>query len=213
MCSNFEPIRKTSTNWVKQHFDVALPEFDWRPDAYPNYPAPFIYMLDGQPRCELAHFGLIPYWATDKKRFGLKTYNARTETVETKPTYRSAWKERRFGLVLLESFFEPNWETGKAIRWRIKRSDGQPMAVASLWERIVDKESGEVIFSFTMLTINAAGHEVMQHFHKPQDERRSIVVLPEGDYKTWLYSDHDQARQLCNLAQPGYLVSEPAPRS
>ena len=153
MCSNFEPIKRTQAPWVKTHFGCELPAEDWRPEAYPTYPAPFIYLDEGKPRCELAQFGLVPHWATDKKKFGLKTYNARSETVHEKPSYRNAWKERRFGLVLVNSFYEPNWETGKAVRWRIKRSDRSPIAVASIWERIIDKDTGEIIFSFSMLTI------------------------------------------------------------
>ena len=65
-------------------------------------------------RCTLAQFGLVPQWAEDKKKFGLRTYNARSETVHEKPSYRNAWKGRRFGLVLVNSFYKPNWETGKA---------------------------------------------------------------------------------------------------
>ena len=169
-------------------------------------------MDDGKPRCELAQFGLVPHWAPDKKKYGLRTYNARSETVQEKPSYREAWKERRFGLALMESFYEPNWETGKAIRWRIKRTDSEPVAVASIWERIVDKETGEIIFSFSMLTIPAAGHEVMKHFHRTEDEKRSIVVLKDNEYKEWLNANHDQARKLLNLASPGFLESEAAPK-
>ena len=212
MCSNFQPIKKTSSEWLKQHFDCDLPNSEWREETYPTYAAPFIYLDDGKPRCELAQFGLVPHWATDKKKFGLKTYNARSETVHEKPSYRSAWKERRFGLILMESFYEPSWETGKAVRWRIRRSDSQPIAAASIWERIIDKETGEVIFSFSMLTINAAGHEVMKHFHRPEDEKRSIVVLKETEYQYWLHANHDQARKLLNLASPGFLESEAAPK-
>ena len=212
MCSNFQPIKKTHNEWVKQHFDCELPNSEWRAETYPTYPAPFVYLDEGKPRCELAQFGLVPHWATDKKKFGLKTYNARSETVAEKPSYRSAWKERRFGLILMESFYEPSWETGKAVRWRIKRSDGQPIAVASIWERIIDKETGEVIFSFSMLTIPAAGHQVMKHFHRPEDEKRSIVVLKDTEYQEWLHANHDQARKLLNLVAPNYLESEAAPR-
>ena len=212
MCSNFQPIIKTHNTWVKQHFNCELPQEEWRPETYPTYPAPFVYLDNGKPKCELAQFGLVPHWATDKKKFGLRTYNARSETVHEKPSYRTAWKERRFGLVLMESFYEPSWETGKAVRWRIKRSEGQPIAVASIWERIIDKETGEVIFSFSMLTINADGHEVMKHFHKPEDEKRSIIVLKETEYQEWLHANHDQARKLLNLASPGFLESEAAPR-
>ena len=212
MCSNFQPIKKTHNEWVKQHFDCELPNTEWRAEAYPTYPAPFIYLDEGKPRCELAQFGLEPHWATDKKKFGLKTYNARSETVHERPSYRSAWKERRFGLALMESFYEPSWETGKAVRWRIKRSDGQPIAVASIWERIIDKETGEVIFSFSMLTINATEHEVMKHFHKPEDEKRSIVVLKDNEYQPWLSAKDGEAHSVLKLANKDFLVSEPAPR-
>jgi len=212
MCSNFQPIRGQHADWVKQHFGCDLPNSHWREEAYPTYSSPFIYLDDGKPRCELAQFGLVPHWAADKKKFGLHTYNARSETVHEKPSYRSAWKDRRFGLVIVESFYEPNWESGKAVRWRIKRSDGQPAALASIWERFVDKETGEIIFSFSMLTINAGGHEVMKHFHKPEDEKRSVVVLDESEYQPWLHADHEQAKGMLDLAPSGFLVSEAAPR-
>lgn len=212
MCSNFQPINNHHADWVKQHFNCDLPNSEWRAEIYPTYPAPFIYLENGKPRCELAQFGLVPHWATDKKKFGLKTYNARSETVHEKPSYRSAWKERRFGLVLAESFYEPNWETGKAVRWRIKSADSEPIAIASIWERFIDKETGEIIFSFSMLTINATGHEIMKHFHKPEDEKRSVVVLNENKYQGWIQANQDEARSMLNLAPTGFLMSEAAPR-
>lgn len=210
MCSNFEPITRIQSAWVRSHFDCELPAGEWRAEAYPTYPVPFIYLDEGKPRCELAQFGLVPHWAEDKKKFGLRTYNARSETVQEKPSYRNAWKERRFGLVLVNSFYEPNWETGKAIRWRIKRADHQPAAIASIWERIIDKSTGEILFSFSMLTVNATGHEVMKHFHKPQDEKRSVVLLNDSEYLPWLNADSKQASAMLNLAPVGFLMSEAA---
>lgn len=213
MCSNYQPIKNHHANWVKHHFDCELPNDEWRAETYPTYPAPFVYLEGGKPKCDLAQFGLVPHWATDKKKFGLRTYNARSETVHEKPSYRSAWRERRFGLALMESFYEPSWETGKAVRWRIKRTDGEPIAVASIWERLIDKETGEILFSFSMLTINADGHEVMKHFHKPQDEKRSIVVLNESQYLPWLSASHHQATGMLQLSKSGFLSSEAAPRN
>ena len=212
MCSNFQPIKIHHNDWVKKHFNCDLPNQEWRDETYPSYPAPFIYIDNGWPKCELAQFGLVPHWATDKKKFGLKTYNARSETVQEKPSYRNAWKERRFGLAIMESFYEPNWETGKAVRWRIKRSDSSPIAIASIWERIIDKDTGEIIFSFSMLTINADGHPIMKHFHKPDDEKRSIVVLNDSNYIPWLHANQVEAKTMLNLAPNGFLLSEPAPR-
>jgi putative SOS response-associated peptidase YedK len=213
MCSNYVAISRINASWVKAQFNCDLPNDEWRSEIYPTYPSPFIYLENNEIKCHLSQFGLVPHWANDKKKFGLRTYNARSETVHEKPSYRSAWKERRFGLAIMESFYEPNWETGKAVRWKIKRSDNEPVAVASIWERFIDKETGEIIFSFSMLTINANGHEVMKHFHKPTDEKRSIVVLNNSEYMKWLKADHDEARQLLRLAPNGCLESEAAPRS
>lgn len=107
MCSNFEPIKIQRANWVKQNLGCDLPPDDWRPETFPTYSAPIVYYENGQTKCDLASFGLIPHWADDKKKFGLKTYNARSETVAEKPSYRSAWKERRFGLILTKGFTNP----------------------------------------------------------------------------------------------------------
>lgn len=213
MCSNFQPIKNHHADWVKQNFGCELPSAQWREETYPTYSAPFVYLEDGKPRCELAQFGLVPHWATDKKKFGLRTYNARAETVHEKPSYRSAWKERRFGLILMESFYEPNWESGKSVRWKIKRTDGEPSVAASIWERIVDKETGEIIFSFSMLTINADGHEVMKHFHKPEDEKRSIVILQDADYLAWLNANHNGAKELLKLAPINFLDASSFPKT
>ena len=210
MCSNYSPIKPSKASWVKSNFNTDLPDASWRTEVYPTYPAPFIYLQDGQPKCELAEFGLRPFWAKDK-RFGTKTYNARCETVAEKPSYKSAWSKKQFGLAIMDNFYEPNWETGKAVRWGIERADTQPIAVASIWERWIDKETGEIIFSFSMLTVNAGDQPVMKHFHKPNDEKRSIAVLNNSDYISWLNSDHEKAKDLLKVAPEGFLKSQPAP--
>lgn len=56
-----------------------------------------------------------------------------------------------------------------------------------------------------MLTINADNHEVMKHFHKPTDEKHSIVVLDNSDYIKWPHADHEEARQPLRLAQDGFF--------
>lgn len=212
MCSNFQSITPKHNDWVITHFQCELPLVDWREEIYPSYLSPIIWLDGDQPRCELAHFGLVPAWAATKPKFGLKTYNARSETVAEKPSYRNAWKRKQFGLALMQGFYEPNYETGKAVRWRIKRTDAEPMAVASIWERFIDHATGEIRFSFSMLTVNATNHPVMRRFHGPEDEKRSIVVLPDDDYQTWLNANQDQARGLLNLTPDGFLESEAVPR-
>ena len=63
-----------------------------------------------------------------------------------------------------------------------------------------------------MLTVNSDGHPIMQHFHKPEDEKRSIIVLDDANYQPWLHANHEQARSLLKVAPDNFLMSEAAPR-
>jgi putative SOS response-associated peptidase YedK len=212
VCSNFQSLTPIHNDWVKTHFQCELPSIDWREEIYPSYLSPIIWLDGDQPRCELAHFGLIPAWAADRPKFGLNTYNARAETIAEKPSYRNAWNKRQYALAIMQSFYEPNYNSGKAVRWRIKRADAAPIAVASIWERFVDHNTGEIVVSFSMITINASNHPVMQQFHGPEDEKRSIVVLQDNEYWPWLNVCQVEAKSLLNLAPDRFLDSEPAPR-
>jgi len=102
--------------------------------------------------------------------------------------------------------------TCKAVRWKIKRQDAKPVAVASIWERFVDTDTGEILMSFSMITINANGHPVMQQFHKPNHEKRSIVVLQDNQYQQWLHANQSEAQALLSLAPNGFLNSLAWPR-
>lgn len=42
-------------------------------------------------------------------------------------------------LIPVDHFYEPNYETGKAVRWRIHRKDGKPFALAGIWEICLPK--------------------------------------------------------------------------
>ena len=66
-----------------------------------------------------------------------------------------------------------------------------------------------------MLTINADGHPLMQRFHAPGDEKRSIVVLAPDHYEAWLRADDAQARQMLANFDPATFVTlaDPRPRT
>lgn len=49
-----------------------------------------------------------------------------------------------------------------------------------------------------MLTINADSHVLMSQLHKPADEKRMVVILPDDSYSGWLNSDTNQCRDYLN---------------
>ena len=94
MCANYHPV--TAQDRLVQYFGVDRPIDAVPPDLYPGGLAPFI--LRERDRAELARdlrlglFGLLPHWAKDLA-FGRRTYNARSETVAEKPSFRDAWRQ------------------------------------------------------------------------------------------------------------------------
>lgn len=200
MCTNFTPTR--NDQWVKKQFGVNLPASDYPTEAYPGYVAPIVLKSrnTGRVACGPARFGLIPSWAKDDK-ISRHTYNARSETVSEKPSYRNAWRKRWFAIALLDNFFEPNYFTGKAERWKIELASKEPFGIACLWDTWTDPASGELVTSFTMLTVNADNHPVMRQFHKAGDEKRTPVILAPRQFNEWLDADQKQAAAMmtCDL--------------
>jgi len=211
MCTNYRP---TARDHLRQVFGVAEPDFDYPEESYPGYAAPVIRRavagISGR-ECLAAGFGLIPHWAKDL-RIARNTYNARSETVAEKPSFRSPWRQGQYCLVPMDAFYEPCYESGRAVRWRIASADGQPFAVAGLWERWVAAATGEILHSFTMLTVNADGHPVMGRMHRPGDEKRSLVLIGRADFDAWLGARPEAARALLRAPAPDALVAEASPR-
>lgn len=58
-----------------------------------------------------------------------------------------------------------------------------PAAIAGIWEF----RPQDLLLSFSMLTINADGHPLMQRFHKPDDEKRMVMILDPDQYHGWLH--------------------------
>src|SRR5690554_4770198 len=63
-------------------------------DIKPTHTMPVISAEDdGTPQLEMMKWGLIPFWAKDPK-IGYSTFNARDDSVFSKPTWRSIYKRR-----------------------------------------------------------------------------------------------------------------------
>ena len=215
MCTNFTPTRNNP--WVKANFGVDLPAHDYPVEAYPGFLAPIVVQSHASARIAsgLARFGLIPAWAKDEK-ISRHTYNARAETVSEKPSYRSAWRQRRYAIALVDHFFEPNYVTGKAQRWKIELASQEPLpqpcGIASLWDTWIHPTTQERVTSFTMLTVNADAHPVMQQFHKAGDEKRTPVVLAPNQYAQWLSATTEEAMHMMHCHAMPALHSQACPK-
>ena len=218
MCSHYESIDDLLS--LQSHFKIKvkkIPEGS-KSDLWPGYPGIFLRKANGQDsraqELMTGSFGLIPHWASDTK-IARNTYNARLETVSEKPSYRDAWREARKCIIPADAIYEPDWRSGRAMPARISRADGKPMGIAGLWSQW-QSPTGEIVHSYTMLTINADKHPLMRNMHKPDEEKRMVTILHEHQYSDWLNASMADSRNflreypaelLHNSASPPDLAS------
>jgi putative SOS response-associated peptidase YedK len=168
------------------------------PDAgfYPLDRAPIV-RLDGAGERELAgaEWGFLPAWwkPSDKtpKRatFQRKCFNARSEEVDVKPTYRSAFRRQRC-LMPAEEFFE------KGHYFRLTGDEPRPFAFAGLWDRW-EGGDGELVESCTLLTTEA--NEIVAGVGHP---RMPVVLRSEAEYGAWLDPERVERGALEALLRP-----------
>jgi putative SOS response-associated peptidase YedK len=156
-------------------------------------------------------FGLVPRWvksASDAKLRSSKLLNARSETVSTSTNFREAWLSGQRCIVPMMAFLEDDWRSGKAVPTRIARVDGKPMGVAGLWESWTGA-GGEVIVSYTLLTVSANSHALMHRYQQPGNEKRMVVILNEGSVDAWLSARPEKAREFMRAYPANWLTANP----
>ena len=182
----------------------------WPGSVHPRTQGPFIRRAkeDSAYSRELVvgQWALIPPWAKESK-LKFSTNNARSEELTDKASYKEVWKRGQRCIIPAMDFDEPNWETGENQWWRFRRAAGDPWALAGLWNTWVDRASGEVHESYTMLTINADSHPLMSRMHKPdpklpldQQDKRSVIPIELQDVDQWLAGTVSEAKDLLKLA-------------
>jgi putative SOS response-associated peptidase YedK len=147
-------------------------------------------------------WGLVPSWAKDRT-MGNRTFNARAETVAAKPSFAEAFTSRRLAVVA-DGFYEWKPGPGKARQpFYFTRSDGQPLALAGLWETWwggpgaygTPKGERPVLHTCTVITTEAGPD--MGDIHP-----RMPVVLDPAVLDEWLDPANKDTSELQSLLVP-----------
>ena len=209
MSTQYECLK--SADLYAEAFGIAPPETLLGKEVWPRQPGFFICKTDSP---ELAlmqgQFGLVPTWvksASDAKLRSTKLAVTRTETMSTATATRDTWLKAQRCIIPMQAFFEDDWRTRKAVPTRIARVDGKPMGVAGLWERWV--QDGEEIISYTLLTVNANSHALMNRYGQNGNEKRMPAILNEGAYAAWLSAPLDKAREFMRAYPANLLLANP----
>ena len=216
MCNNYRPPKGID---LVHGWNVPIQgDWRWKDDVYPGQAAPVIRRAAaGGRECVLARFGLVPWWSkTDKTDWS--TMNARSETAALKPAFKTAFERQQWCIVPAWQIFEPFYAPGakRSQRWGIERADGTALGIAGLWDRW-KSPAGDVLLSFTMLTINCDDHLLLQRFHKHVDEhgepneKRTPALLREEDYDRWLNASLEEAPGFFTTFGSDDLQARPSP--
>ncbi len=203
MCNRYHPPRWDT---FYDEFLAMPPENLPAGPIFPRRPGVFVRSHGELARdAVVGQWGLIPWFA---KALPLKysTNNARIETAPTAATFKQPWARGQRCIIPAASFDEPNWESGKNEWWRFRRADGRAWGLAGLWSEWTNPETGELVPSYTMLTMNADTHPLMRRMHKPdpklaphEQDKRSVIAIDPADWATWLQGSHENAQALIRL--------------
>jgi putative SOS response-associated peptidase YedK len=193
----------------------ASPTSDLPGDRYnvaPTDPVLGVSERHGDRLLDEFRWGLLPTFATDR-RGAARMINARMETVESSPAFRTSFRSRRC-LLPADAFYE--WirhrdpVTGRVRRsepFAIRLRDGSPMAFAGIWSVWRDPSTAERVFTTAIIT--GPPNELVAGVH----DRMPVVLPPEG-WDTWL-DESAPVEQLRGLLRPapadGFVIYPVSP--
>ena len=150
-------------------------------------------------KIHLYNWGLIPKWSKSKEdalKFRINTLNARSETVFEKPSFRASIGAKRC-LIPSTGFFEWRDYQGKKYPYFIGLKDEAVFSMAGIYEDWVDKPTGEVLNTFSIITCPA--NPLMAKIHN--SKMRMPVILTKADEPTWLREKLNE-NEIKDLMQP-----------
>lgn len=125
----------------------------------------------------IMHWGFIPHWAKETDKLPVLN-NARSETIATKPMFRSAYLKQRC-IIPASGFYE--WkplQDGKHKQpYYISAMDGHPLSFAGIWDTFIQDD----VVMQSCAIITTAGNDLMRPIHD-----RMPVMLPPEVFDVWL---------------------------
>lgn len=183
MCYHSQQTK--SATELKNRFKVVFKDEElFKPSIYNGFSFPKTPVITNKEPTiiQLYNWGLLPSWTSDIS-FRKNTLNAKIETLHEKPSFKPSLNKRC--LVLSNGFFEWQWLDSKGTKkqkYFIHTTDNDAFAFAGLYNEWVDKSSGEILNTYTIITTEA--NELMSEIHNTK--KRMPVILHKSNEVEWL---------------------------
>jgi putative SOS response-associated peptidase YedK len=174
---------------------------DFGSGAGPGRPAQVVRLhpTTGQRHLDWLTWGLLPH-GTANPGDAPRPIHARAETVAELPMFADAFRRRR-AIVPASEYFQKRTIGEPAERYAVSRRDGQPMAIAGLWEAF-RRSDGEITRTYCIITIPAVAAIAEIHDRMP-------LVLDEPDWAVWLGEAPGDPMSLLRPPADDVLVLRP----
>ena len=137
-------------------------------------------------KIQLFNWGLIPKWVDDitkANEIRRMTYNAKSETIKEKPSFRDSIKDKKC-LIIVDGFYE--WKStskGKICHY-ITYPDDDIFTFAGIWSNWLNQSTGEVIKSVSIITQPA--NKMMEKIHNIK--KRQPIIIHKENREKWFDS-------------------------
>jgi putative SOS response-associated peptidase YedK len=175
-------LYRVTEPWIRP-----IPNTPARYNIAPTQKSFVVREMDGAREIVELLWGLVPSWAHDMKNTA-RCINARSETVETKPSFRYAFRKRPC-LVVVSGYYE--WQVlgpKEKQPYYFTLKDFKPFAFAGLWESWKPKD-GEPVETFALLTTEPNALCATVHDRMP-------VILGPDEWARWLGRIEDRRSLL-----------------
>lgn len=151
-------------------------------------------------------WGLIPSWVKSeeqKVKMWNSTLNARGESIFEKPSFRDSAKHMRC-ILQVDGFYEQHHFKSKSYPYLIQRADNEPITFGGLFSEWVDKSTGEIVNSFSIVTTK--GNDLLSKIHNnpKMTEPRMPLILNEKEQELWLQNESSDTfyNEIKSLIKP-----------
>ena len=192
MCGRFALVSEAAA--IAEKFAVRDGSYDFKPDWNVTPGRHIGAVIHREGRNYLAPFlwGLIPSTAKDPS-IGHKLINARAETIDIKPSFRSAFSKRRC-LIVADGFYEWKKDGAKKTPLYFHLKSKEPFGLAGLYETWTSPDKKE-IRSCTIITTEA--NKLIAPIHD-----RMPAIVPKKQEHIWISDSMEDRAMLLSILKP-----------
>lgn len=152
---------------------------------------PDCLVITSDPEIQCYRWGLIPFWVKDEKQadeIKRMTLNARADTIFQKPSFREPIRSKRC-IVPSTGYFEWRHEGYKKIPYYIYVKDETIFSMAGIYDTWLDKTTGEVVDTFSIITTDT--NPLTDYIHNTK--HRMPAILSQENEERWLDPSLDKS--------------------